>query len=139
MPANCGHRGHSAGPVPTGLRDSGHRKRRLETDNESSKQESSEESSSESSEESTSRPPAKKPRGNSKSLRKQLQTKPLRKHKPQKKEEDMTACELVAHWNCTARVKKKSETLQGCLKKTQRKRDGQNQLLCRMKPGTKAL
>ena len=46
--------------------------------------------------------------------------------KPRKKEEDMTAHELVAHWNRTARVKKKSETLQGWLKKTQRKRDGQN-------------
>ena len=50
----------------------------------------------------------------------------------------MTAHELVAHWNCTARVKKKSKTLQGWLKKTQRKRDGQNQLLCHMKPGMKA-
>ena len=51
----------------------------------------------------------------------------------------MTAKELVAHWNWTARVKKKSETLQGWLKKTQRKRDGQNRLLRQMKPGTKAL
>ena len=51
----------------------------------------------------------------------------------------MTACELVAHWNHTARVRKKSEMLQGWLKKTQRKRDGKNQLLHRMKPGTKAL
>ena len=59
--------------------------------------------------------------------------------KPRKKEEDMTARELVAHWNRTARVKKKSETLQGWLKKTQRKRDGQNRLLHRMKPETKSL
>ena len=51
----------------------------------------------------------------------------------------MTAKELVAHWNRTTRVKKKSETLQGWLKKTQRKRDGQNPLLRQMKPGTKAL
>ena len=51
----------------------------------------------------------------------------------------MMAKELVAPWNRTARVKKKSETLQGWLKKTQRKRDGQNRLLRRMKPGTKAL
>ena len=51
----------------------------------------------------------------------------------------MTTCELVAHWNCTARVKKKFKTLQGWLKKTQRKRDGQNQLLHCMKPSMKAL
>ena len=38
-----------------------------------------------------------------------------------------------------ARVKKKSETLQGWLRKTQRKRDGQNQLLHRLKPGMKGL
>ena len=51
----------------------------------------------------------------------------------------MTTGELVAHWNHMARVKKKSETVQGWLKKTQRKRDGQNQLLCQLKPGTKGL
>ena len=45
----------------------------------------------------------------------------------------------MAHWNRTARVKKKSETLQGWLKKTQRKRDGQNQLLRQLKPGMKGL
>ena len=70
-PANRGRRGRSAGPVPTQSGDSGHRKRRLETDDESSKKESSEENSEESSEESMSRPPAKKPRGNAKSPRKQ--------------------------------------------------------------------
>ena len=142
-PANRGRRGRSAGPVPTRSGDSG-RRRRLETDDEVSEKESSEESSEESSKESTSKLPAKKPKGggsgwSAKNLRNQIPVKPLQKHKPRKKEEDMTACELVAHWNRMARVKKKSETLQGWLKKTQRKRDGQNQLLRRMKPGTKAL
>ena len=78
--------------------------------------------STESLEEEEREPPTKKP-----------------KRKPQKKEENMTARELVAHWNRTARVKKKSETLQGWLKKTQRKRDGQNRLLRHMKPGMKSL
>ena len=142
-PANRGHRGRSAGPVPTRSGDPG-RRRRLETDDESSEKESSEESSEESSKESTSKPPAKKPKGggssgNAKNLRNQIPAKPLWKCKPRKKEEDMTALELVAHWNHTAKVKKKSETLQEWLKKTQRKRDGQNQLFRHMKTGTKAL
>ena len=84
-----------------------------------------------------SQPPAKKPKG--KNVRQQLKTKPLRKWKPWKREDDMTARELVAHWNQKARVKKKLETLQGWLKKTQRKRDGQNKFLCWLKPGMKAL
>ena len=132
--ASHGRRGRSASPVPV---RSGDRKRQLETDDESSEKESSEESLEESSEESTSQPPAKKPKG--KNTRQQLKTKPLRKRKPQKREDDMTARELIAHWNRMARVKKKLETLQGWLKKTQRKRDGQNKLLCQLKPGTKAL
>ena len=142
-PASHGCRGRSTGPVPTQSGDSG-RKRRLESDDKSSEKESSEESSEKSSEESTSRLPAKKPRsgsdgGSAKTLRNRIPAKPLWKRKPQKKEEDMTTHELVAHLNRMARVKKKSETLQGWLKKTQRKRDGQNQLLHRLKPGTKGL
>ena len=89
-PVSHGRRGRSAGPVPVRSRD---RKRRLETDDESSEKESSEESS----EESTSQPPAKKPKG--KNARQQLKTKPLRKQKPRKHEDDMTAHELIAHWN----------------------------------------
>ena len=133
-PANHGHKGRSAGPVPVRSED---RKRQLETDDEDSEKESLEESLEGSSEESTGPPPAKKLK--SKNERQKLKTKPLRKRKSWKCEEDMTARELVAHWNRMARVKKKSETLQGWLKKTQRKRDGQNQLLRRMKPGTKGL
>ena len=51
----------------------------------------------------------------------------------------MSAKELVAHWNRTARIKKPSVTAQGWLKKTERRRDAQNWLLRRMKPGTRSL
>ena len=68
-PANCGHRGQSAGSVPpTRSGDSRCCKRWSDTDDESSEIESSEESS----EESTGQPPAKKTKGNTKSLQKQI-------------------------------------------------------------------
>ena len=51
----------------------------------------------------------------------------------------MSAKELVTHWNRTAHIKKPSVTAQGWLKKTERRRDTQNHLLRRMKPGTKSL
>ena len=86
-PTNRGHRGRSAGLVPTQSGD--HGRRRLETDDEWSEKESFKES--------TSKPPAKKPRGNTKSPRNQIPAKPLRKGKPRKKEEDMTARELLVH------------------------------------------
>ena len=84
-PVSRGHRGRSAGPVPTRSGDSG-RKKRLETDDESSEKESSEESLEESSKESMSRPPAKKPRsgsdgGNAKTPRNRIPAKPLQKQK----------------------------------------------------------
>ena len=51
----------------------------------------------------------------------------------------MLAKELVTHWNRTACIKKPSVTAQGWLKKTDYRRDTQNRLLRRMKPGTKSL
>ena len=51
----------------------------------------------------------------------------------------MSAKEIVTHWNRTAHIKKPSVTAQGWLKKTERRRDMQNHLLRRMKPGTKSL
>ena len=50
-----------------------------------------------------------------------------------------TMKELVGHWNRSARIGKVTETAQGWLKKTDRKRDAQNNLLRRAKPGSKAL
>ena len=130
-----GRRGRSEGPASTrvvesdqkGIKEmddvkkskgSGQKRRREQEAELEVEAERKDSESTESSEEEEREPPTKKPR---------------------KKEEDMTARELVAHWNWTARVKKKSETLQGWLKKTQRKRDGQNRLLRCMKPGTKSL
>ena len=74
-PVGPDRRGRSAGPVPTRSGDLG-RKKRLETDDESSEKESSDKSSEESSKESMSSLPAKKPKsgsdgGNVKTPRKQ--------------------------------------------------------------------
>ena len=62
------------------------------------------------------------------------ETEPPQK-KSQKREEDMSAKELVTHWNRTAQIRKPLVTTQGWLKKTERRRDAQNQLLQRAKPG----
>ena len=51
----------------------------------------------------------------------------------------MLAKELITHWNRTARIKKLLVTAKGWLKKTECRRDTQNHLLRRMKPGTKSL
>ena len=80
-PANRGCRGRSVGPVPTQSGDSG-RKRRLETDDESSEKESSKETSEESSQESKNKLPAKKPKdggsgGSAKTPRNKILAKPL--------------------------------------------------------------
>ena len=120
------------------------RRPKQQIESESSKEEeptTSEESSGESSEEE---PPHKWPKKSDKSLgkkpQKQLIAKPLRKSKPpQKREEDMSAKELVAHWNRTAPVKKPTVKAQGWLKKTKHRRDQQNWLLRRAKPGTRSL
>ena len=113
-------------------------RRRIES--ESSEEEETPESSKESTEEEE--PPKKKPRKSQspgKPSQKQLVAKLPKKKKPQKREEEMSAKELVAHWNRTARIKKPSVIAQGWLKKTERRRDAQNRLLRRMKPGTKSL
>ena len=62
------------------------------------------------------------------------ETEPPQK-KSRKREEDMSAKELVTHWNRTAQIRKPLVTTQGWLKKTERRRDAQNRLLQRAKPG----
>ena len=58
--------------------------------------------------------------------------KPKRKLKPKMKE-------IVLNWNRTACIGKTTKTAQGWLKKGERKRDAQNKLLCRAKPGSRGL
>ena len=88
-------------------------KQPLETEEEEERETSSEESSEE-------EPPPKWP-------------------KTRKREDDMSAKELVAHWNQTVQVKKPTVTAQGWLKKTERQQDRQNRLLRRGKPGMQLL
>ena len=140
-------RGRSAGLLSTsenetsGSERSRRKRRRIDSDDESEKESSEETPESES--ELEDEPSSKRGRRSSSSTGKTGRPikpkRPLRKKRKRKPKSDMTAHELVADWNRTARVKKKSETMQGWLKKTERKRDGQQRLLRRMRPGTKAL
>ena len=97
-------------------------KQPLETEEEEERKQSLEESSEE-------EPPSKWPKKSEESSEK----------KTQKWEDDMSAKELVAHWNRTTQVKKPTVTAQGWLRKTERQQDWQNCLLRRAKPGTQSL
>ena len=69
-----------------------------------------------------------------------LQSKALQKRPtPRKPDSKKMMKELCTKWNVSAWVGKVSETRRGWLKKGQWKRDAQNKLLRRMRPGTKAL
>ena len=71
--------------------------------------------------------------------RKQLNRKPLRKINIQTPQKGLTMKEMTREWNRTGRLGLKSETAQGWLKKTTKKREGQQQALRKVAPGTRAL
>ena len=134
-------RGRSAGlPATSGSESGSSRKRRRDEDDDT---ESSEEESTPTESESEAEPPRRKNRRTTSGGKTGAEPKPKRplrkKRKPRKPRSEMTARELVADWNRTARIKKPSVTLQGWLKKTERKRDGQQRLLRRLRPGTRSL
>ena len=71
--------------------------------------------------------------------RKQLNRKPLRKINIRTPQKGLTMKEMTREWNRTGRLGLKSETAQGWLKKTTKKREGQQQALRKVAPGTRAL
>ena len=70
-----------------------------------------------------------------------IPTKAIRKtaRHPRKSMKDMNMRELCREWNTRAKVGLPSETAAGWLKKTERKRNAQGQLLRRATPGVQAL
>ena len=134
-------RGRSAGlPATPGSESGSSRRRRRDEDDDT---ESSEEESTPTETESETEPPRRKNRRTTSGGKTGQDPKPKRplrkKRRPRKPRSEMTAREVVADWNRTARIKKPSVTLQGWLRKTERKRNGQQRLLRKLRPGTRSL
>ena len=71
--------------------------------------------------------------------RKLLNRKPLRKTTSRTPQKGPTMKKMTREWNRTGRIGLKSETTQGWLKKMTKKREGQQQALRKVTPGTRAL
>ena len=83
-------------------------------------------------------PPPRKTPTKGKPGRKIIKSKALQK-RPSKPRKTMSMKELCADWNRTGRVGLASETAQGWLRKTEKKREGQQRALRRARPGVRAL
>ena len=83
-------------------------------------------------------PPPRKTLTKGKPGRKIIKSKALQK-KPPKPRKTMSMKELCADWNRTGRVGLASKTAQGWLRKTEKKREGQQRALRRARPGVRAL